>query len=204
MELQVSSTTGQIASNGAWTVVNSDFYTTLSVSTTPDFNSSTTYSVPPLTAVSLDGPIYATADNPVIVNVIPQRQSYLAGSVINSNTTQLTTVDLDTFTTYLASFTQKLFTPPRGMALDSLYGTISGAVYAGSNTVPLDYTFETTSGLVVQSGSFGNISAGADFSFTYQFTSLGVKLAPDDSISVVVSSTDDFNISGGAVNFIYE
>ena len=151
----VTPTGAQIASGGEWTVVNNDLFTTLTVATTSDFNVITTVSIPPLTAGSFDGPLYAKAASDISVSVIPKAQGYMPGSVVSVNTSDTYLVPSFDVTGGVSGISVVLFTAPRVLTLQY----ISGTVYVENPYNSLSsasYTFETSSGLVVASGTNWN------------------------------------------------
>ena len=204
INLTVDSNTEQICGNGVYTIVNNDLFNTLTVSPTVDFLASMSVPVTPLSAVTVVGPLYGKANVPISVGVVPQGGSYSPGSIISKNTTVLFQTNLAATTTASNTVTYKLFTPPRSLTLYSVYGTVNGTGYSGSSGDALDFTFETKSGFVIQSGSLGSLSAGADFSFGFQYASLNDLITEDDDISLVLSSTGSFYITESPINIVYQ
>ena len=158
----VTPTGAQIASGGEWTVVNNDLFTPLTVATTSDFNVITTVSIPPLTAGSFDGPLYAKAASDISVSVIPKAQGYMPGSVVSVNTSDTYLVPSFDVTGGFSGISVVLFTAPRVLTLQY----ISGTVYVkniGNSATAASYTFETSSGLVLASAT--NWIAGTNGGF---------------------------------------
>ena len=205
INLTVDSNTEQICGNGVYTIVNNDLFNTLTVSPTPDFLPSMSVPVTPLSAVTVVGPLYGKANVPISVGVVPQGGSYSPGSIITKNTTVLYQTNLAATTTAVTTVTYKLFTPPRSLTLYSVYGAVKGQGSSGSSDQALNFTFETKSGFVIQSGSLGTISASVYFDFTFQYAGLSDLITENDDISLVLSCTNTtFTITESPINIVYQ
>lgn len=188
----VTPTGAQIASGGEWTVVNNDLFTALTVATTSDFNVITTVSIPPLTAGSFDGPLYAKAASDISVSVIPKAQGYMPGSVVAVNTSDTYSVPSFDVTGGVSGVSVVLFTAPRVLTLQY----ISGTVYVENTynaSSPTSYTFETSNGLILASGT--NWSAGY-----LVFTANNVSIRGLSSYNMTVGQTIELlcNIPGSS------
>ena len=188
----VTPTGAQIASGGEWTVVNNDLFTALTVATTSDFNVITTVSIPPLTAGSFDGPLYAKAASDISVSVIPKAQGYMPGSVVAVNTSDTYSVPSFDVTGGVSGVSVVLFTAPRVLTLQY----ISGTVYVENTynaSSPTSYTFETSNGLILASGT--NWSAGY-----LVFTANNVSIRGLSSYNMTVGQTIELlcNIPGNS------
>ena len=198
INLTVDSNTEQICGNGVYTIVNNDLFNTLTVSPTADFLPSISVPVTPLSAVTVVGPVYGKANVPISVGVVPQGGSYSPGSIISKNTTVLFETNLGPVSN-VTTVTYELFTPPRSLSLYSIYGTVNGSTSTTGEA--LDFTFETKSGFVIQSGSFGNSSS---FGYTFQYANLNDLITEDDSISLVLSCSVSFSITESPINIVYQ
>ena len=186
--ITVTPTGAQIASGGEWTVVNNDLFTALTIATTSDFNVITTVSIPPLTAGSFDGPLYAKAASDISVSVIPKAQGYIPGSVVAVNTSDVHIASFDDPLATSYTLTIPLFTATRTSTLQYISGDVY-ITYSSSSvgTVPISFTYETSAGLVIASGT--NYQAADEYSYY------------DNQVSITNLSTYTL-IAGQSINLL--